>query len=137
MNGEILRRVLHSFGCLLSRTSISVVRSSSLVPSTLHAATTTTMEQIVAAIVSTNTQSEHELKQLRHTLAKNHAIILASAHQIDAALSAIDPRVNTLGYVYLLYAHALTRVTRLRGSLLDRLGTRTRTQVGEGCRRTH
>lgn len=67
------------------------------------------MDKLISAIQATDINNEKDLKALRATLQKSDEVLFKHLPHLDDALSVLDPKIHTLGWIYILYAslHAM------------------------------
>ncbi len=64
------------------------------------------MDKLITAIQTTDVNSEKDLKNLRSTLQKAEEVLFKHLPHLDEALSILDPKIHTLGWMYILYVKA-------------------------------
>jgi COP9 signalosome complex subunit 3 len=60
------------------------------------------MDKLITAIQTTDVNSEKDLKNLRSTLQKAEEVLFKHLPHLDEALSILDPKIHTLGWMYIL-----------------------------------
>lgn len=87
------------------------------------------MDKLITAIQTTDVNSEKDLKNLRSTLQKAEEVLFKHLPHLDEALSILDPKIHTLGWMYILYVYAnlingynghFAHVGNLQGGEIDR-----------------
>jgi len=61
------------------------------------------MDKLITAIQSTDPNSEKDLRALKSTLHKAEETFFKNLPHLDDALSVLDPKVHTLGWIFILY----------------------------------
>jgi hypothetical protein len=68
------------------------------------------MDKLITSIQTTDINSEKELKALKAILQKSEEVLFKNLPHLDDALSILDPKIHTLGWMYILYVASLARL---------------------------
>jgi COP9 signalosome complex subunit 3 len=60
------------------------------------------MDKLITSIQTTDVNSEKELKALKSILQKSEEVLFKNLPHLDDALSILDPKIHTLGWMYIL-----------------------------------